>query len=77
MLLFLMFALIPEAAIWITLLLFIIGIIAGFVTDRFRIQERLITKFPERDLPLHEEEYCDCLPNKDTFKRFGNHLFTG
>ncbi len=54
---FVMFAMIPKTAVYITLLLFFIGIIAAYLTDKFfNINTGL------KKLELHEEEMCDCFP---------------
>lgn len=64
---FVLFAMMPDKAIWITLLLFGIGIVAGFVTDKLNLHRKWIQRFPEKELPLHEEDHCECLPNRQWF----------
>lgn len=65
---FVMFAMMPDKALWITLSLLGLGIIAGYVTDKLKLEKRLIPNFPENDLPLHQEEHCDCTPKKETIQ---------
>jgi len=57
---FVMFAMFPEKAILITVIILIIGIAAGFFSDKFVDSGRFLERFPERDLPLHTEDQCHC-----------------
>ena len=57
---FVMFAMFPQKAALITLLLFVIGILAGYVTDKFYDPKWVTEKFAEKKLPLHEEPHCTC-----------------
>jgi len=57
---FVMFAMFPQKALLITLLLFVIGILAGYVTDKFYNPKWVTEKFSEKKLPLHEEHHCVC-----------------
>ncbi len=65
---FVMFAMFPDKAIVLTLSIFIIGIIAGYLVDRFKIGNQLKNLFIENSLPLHEEEKCDCFPKRNILK---------
>ena len=68
---FVMFAMFPKKAALLTVLLFVIGILAGFVTDKFYNSKRITEKFTEKNLPLHDEPQCKCF-QKD---KFWNYLF--
>ncbi|MCF7918784.1 MAG: putative manganese transporter [Candidatus Cloacimonetes bacterium] len=57
---FVMLAMIPSQALIIIALTFVIGIIAGFATDK--IFPHLDLHKSHRKLPLHLEEKCQCLP---------------
>ncbi|MBC8185102.1 arsenic efflux protein [candidate division KSB1 bacterium] len=57
---FVMFAMFPKQAALLTVLLFMIGILAGYITDKFYVPKGIIGKFSEKDLPLHDEPQCKC-----------------
>ena len=60
---FVMLAMIPGNALLIIALTFIIGIVAGIYTDKLFPKLSHINKFGE--LPIHEEEKCQCFsPDK-------------
>ncbi len=63
---FVMLAMIPEKAALIIGLTFIIGIIAGILTDKVFPKLKHINKFGQ--LPIHQEEKCGCLPEGSFFK---------
>jgi hypothetical protein len=65
---FVMFAMFPEKAIILTIVIFTIGIVSGYLVDKFHIGDRLKNLFKESSLPLHEEEKCDCFPKKNILK---------
>ncbi len=55
---FVMFALFPKTAILLTIIILFVGIIAGFLTDKFYVPKKLLGKLSENKLPLHLEEQC-------------------
>ncbi|MBN1569803.1 MAG: arsenic efflux protein [Acidobacteria bacterium] len=57
---FVMFAMIPKTAILLHALLFVIGLIAGFLTDRLAGAQ--LTRFLScsEDFTLHQQDYCRC-----------------
>jgi hypothetical protein len=55
-----MFAMFPAKAATLTLFLFVIGVLAGYLTDRFYNPKWITDKFLEKKLPLHEEPSCVC-----------------
>jgi hypothetical protein len=57
---FVMFAMFPESALLLTVLILSIGIIAGYFVDKIGYFKRLSQSFNETTLPLHEEERCEC-----------------
>ena len=63
---FVMFAMFPQRAILLTVIIFVIGIVAGYLTDKFYTPHKLLDKFSEHKFPLHSEEQdCKCFqPNK-------------
>lgn len=63
---FVMLAMFPKTAILLTIIIFIVGIIAGFITDKFYVPNKLLGKLSENQLPLHPEEHCKCF-EKDKF----------
>ncbi len=67
---FVMLAMFPQKAILLTAIIFVIGIIAGFITDKFVSQKYFEIKFSNNKFPLHEEEKCDCFPHKNLFSNF-------
>jgi hypothetical protein len=63
---FVMLAMFPKTAILLTVIIFIVGIIAGFLTDKFYVPKKLLEDFSENKLPFHPEEHCKCF-EKDKF----------
>jgi putative 10TM heavy-metal exporter len=67
---FVMLAMFPQKAILLMAFIFIIGIIAGFITDKLFSQKHFEIKFAHNKFPLHEEEKCDCIPHGHFFSNF-------
>jgi len=67
---FVMLAMFPQKAILLIAIIFVIGIIAGFITDKLVSKKYFETKFSHNKFPLHEEEKCDCFPHKNLFSNF-------
>ncbi len=63
---FVMFAMFPKDAALITAIIFAIGIIAGYLTDKFYKPTNILSKFSNHEFPLHEEDDCKCF-SKDKF----------
>jgi hypothetical protein len=57
---FVMFAMFPQKALLLTILIFFIGITAGYLTDKMFVPRKLITGFTEHRFPLHTEDDCIC-----------------
>lgn len=63
---FVMFAMFPKQAIFLTVILLIIGIFAGYITDKIYKPGKILKNLSENSFPLHEEEQCKCF-QKDIF----------
>ncbi len=65
---FVMLAMFPAEALGLTLLIFIVGIGAGYLADQIPYFTKLGEKFSENSFPLHEEGKCECF-SKEKFKK--------
>jgi hypothetical protein len=63
---FVMFAMFPEKATILTIIIFIVGIIAGFIVDKFNFFQNIYKKLPDNAFSLHEKDRCNCF-NKEQF----------
>jgi len=61
---FVMFAMFPVKAAFLTLIIFLIGIFAGWLTDKFIKPEKFIFKNNKLGFALHKEEKCVCFNKK-------------
>ncbi|GET28527.1 putative manganese transporter [Prolixibacter sp. SD074] len=57
---FVMFAMFPMQAAILTIILLVVGILAGYLTDKFYHPKNLLNKMPRHNLELHDEEQCKC-----------------
>ena len=57
---FIMFAMFPQKALLLTVVILGIGILAGYITDRIPFTEKFLSRFSESKFPLHDEEHCKC-----------------
>jgi len=57
---YVMFSMFPAQAAGLTILLFLMGIGAGYLTDYFFKEKKLPEDEQVHDLELHTEEYCSC-----------------
>jgi hypothetical protein len=57
---FVMFAMFPKQAAILTVILLVVGILAGYLTDKFYHPKNLLNKMPSHNLELHDEEQCKC-----------------
>ncbi|MCK4662531.1 MAG: arsenic efflux protein [Bacteroidales bacterium] len=69
---FVMFAMFPQKAILLTIIILFIGIIAGYLTDKIPVFKKISNKFQENKFPLHKEEYCKCF-QKENLLQFITH----
>lgn len=63
---FVMFAMFPQKAALITIIILIIGVLAGYITDKVYVPHKILGGFTENSFPLHAEEECKCF-QKDKF----------
>lgn len=57
---FVMFAMFPKKAILLTFILLFVGILAGYLTDKFYKPKSILNKISGQNLVLHNEEQCKC-----------------
>jgi hypothetical protein len=57
---FVMYALFPQKAVLLTILILLIGIATGYITDKIYVPHKLLASFTENKFPLHAEEVCNC-----------------
>ncbi len=57
---FVMFAMFPQKAALLTVIIFVLGILAGFLTDKIYTPKKTQLKFAENNFNLHDEEHCNC-----------------
>jgi len=62
---FVMLAMFPGKAILLTVLLVIIGIVAGYLTDRFIKTKKIAHNLEHNEFPLHKEDKCECYNPKE------------
>lgn len=68
---FVMFAMFPQKAILITVIIFVVGILAGYLTDKFYKPKGILKDIAAHDLPLHDEPECKCFEKE----KFWSNLF--
>ncbi|KPK36258.1 MAG: hypothetical protein AMK70_02905 [Nitrospira bacterium SG8_35_1] len=59
---FVMFSMIPKTALFISLILFVVGLIAGFLTDTLFREKAANTEGCAQEFELHGLEACTCFP---------------
>lgn len=67
---FIMLAMVPQKAIILTLIIFIIGIITGFITDKIISKKKFNLKLSQNELQLHKKDKCFCIPEGNIFSNF-------
>jgi len=68
---FVMFAMFPKMAVLLTLIILVIGILAGYITDKFYNPPKILDKISNHKLTLHDEPECKCFEKDKIWK----HLF--
>ena len=63
---FVMFAMFPDKALLLTIIIFVVGIIAGFIVDRFNLFQNIHQELPDNAFTLHQKDSCNCF-NKAQF----------
>lgn len=72
---FVMFSMFPLQALWISLILFVVALAAGWLTDvLFKNQARFL-EFEDHELELHEEESCHCFSPGSLFTQLRQMTF--
>lgn len=57
---FVMLAMFPQKALILTILIFFIGIAAGFITDKIYVPQKLLARLSKNSFLLHMEDDCIC-----------------
>ena len=63
---FVMLAMFPHKALFLTVVIFGISIIAGYASDRIPFPDKFLNRFSDSKFPLHDEEQCECF-ERDRF----------
>lgn len=72
---FVMLSMFPVEAVWLSVILFVIALIAGFGVDLvFKDQNRFLVN-AKHGFELHEKEHCRCFSGKDILKQLKNITF--
>ncbi len=66
---FVMFALFPEKAMLLTVIILVVGILAGYLTDKFYKPTGILKDIDTHDFPLHDEPECKCF-QKEKFREY-------
>jgi len=69
---FVMFAMFPKQAILLSLIIVVIGIIAGYITDKLNFSKNFLSDFETNKFPLHKEDKCICFEKKELLKSIKN-----
>ena len=72
---YVMFSLFPEKALALTLFLFVVGVAAGYFTDKILKNKSFLPKEDVHDFKIHEDEYCDCFNVKAIILQLKNISF--
>ena len=65
---YVMLSMFPGKAIWLFIIIGIVGFSFGIFTDLFIKKFKLLPKVGTHGFDVHEEEYCPCFPGKEIFK---------
>ena len=57
---FVMFAMFPQKAILLTVIILVVGIFAGYITDKLYKPTKALEQISTHKLPLHDESECKC-----------------
>ena len=68
---FVMFAMFPQKAMLLTVIILVVGILAGYLTDKFYKPKGILKDIANHDLPLHNEPECKCFEKE----KFWSNLF--
>ena len=59
---YVMFSMFPLKALWLTIIILIIGLAAGYLTDIFMKKREVKLKIFDHELEIHNTEKCNCFP---------------
>jgi len=68
---FVMFAMFPQKATLLTFIILVVGVLAGYLTDKFYKPKGILKDIATHDLPLHDEPECKCFQREN----FWTYLF--
>ena len=57
---YVMFSMFPLKALWLTIIILIIGLAAGYLTDIFMKKRKVKLKIFDHELEIHNTEKCNC-----------------
>ena len=57
---FVMFAMFPQKAMLLTVIILFVGIASGYITDKIFVPQKLLARFTKHSFPLHFEDNCVC-----------------
>jgi len=66
---FVMLAMFPGKAVLLTGIIFLLGIITGYLTDRVIPEGFVSRKLLEKELPLHRQDQCTCYPKGEIWQQ--------
>lgn len=61
---FVMFAMIPQKALLLTAIIFVVGILAGILTDKFYKPTGALKEIENHEMPIHIDVECICFSTK-------------
>lgn len=66
---YVMLSMFPLKAVWLTVIIFVIGLVSGYVTDLvFKNRKHLLEDF-DHCLEVHAQESCNCFPKGQLLKQ--------
>lgn len=68
---FVMYAMFPQKALLLTVIILVVGIIAGYLTDKLYKPTGILKDIATNDLPLHDEQECNCFEKE----KFWSNIF--
>jgi hypothetical protein len=68
---FVIYAMFPKKALLLTVIILVVGILAGYITDKFYKPTGILKDISNYDLPLHDEQECKCFEKE----KFWSNLF--
>jgi len=62
---FVMFAMFPKKALLLTVIILVVGILAGYITDLFYKPQKVLEQISSHKLPLHDKKECKCFEKEN------------